>query len=126
MKTERLTLLVTPEEKAEMSERAETMGISVSELVRRAVRSYNPEFDSDAVRTLADELATAVRKTEKKVNGALAQLREFEAFFADPEACRAETRAVLEREELEWPFAVPVTPKSKRKTASKTSGAARV
>jgi len=107
MKTDRLTLLVTPEEKAEMTARADAMGISTSELVRRAVRSYDPEFDSDAVQTLADELATAVRKTEKKVNGALTQLRAFEAFFADPEARRAEARAALEGEEFEWPFAVP-------------------
>ncbi len=125
MKTERLTLLLTPEEKAEMAARADAMGISASELVRRAVRSYNPEFDTDAVQTLADELATAVRKTDKKVNAALAQLRTFEAFFADPEARRAEARAALERDELEWPFASPVAPKSRRKTSAKSSGAAR-
>ena len=126
MKTDRLTLLVTPEEKAEMTARADAMGISTSELVRRAVRSHNPEFDSDAVQTLADELAAVVKGTEKQINAALAQLRAFEAFFADPEARRAEARAALEREDFEWPFMVPAAPKSRRKTAQKATGAARV
>lgn len=126
MKTDRLTLLVTPDEKAEIGARADAMGISTSELVRRAVRSYDPELDTDAVQTLADELALVVKGTEKKVDAALAQLSRFEAFFADPDARRAEAQAALEREELEWPFEVPVAPKSRRKAAPKTTGAARV
>jgi hypothetical protein len=124
MKTDRLTLLVTPDEKAEMTARADAMGISASELARRAIRSYIPEFDTDGVQTLADELATVVEKTEKKVDAALAQLRAFEAFFADPEARGAEARAALEREGLEWPFAVPARSKPRRKSAPKTTGAA--
>lgn len=126
MKTDRLTLLVTPEDKVEMTARADAIGISTSELVRRAVRAYNPEVDTDAVQTLADELALVVKGTEKKVNAALARLRAFETFFADPDARRAEAREALEREELEWPFAVPTAPKSRRKSPAKTGGAARL
>ena len=125
MRNERINLLVSADEKAAIEAAVAALRISTSEMVRRAVKAYNPEFDSDAVQTLADELATVVKGTEKKVNAALTQLRAFEAFFADPKARRAEAQAALEREELEWPFPVPVAPKSRRKT-SKTTGTARV
>lgn len=47
MKTDRLTLLISPADKAAINARAETLGISVSELVRRAALDYDPE-EADA------------------------------------------------------------------------------
>ena len=43
MKTDRLTLLISPADKAAINGRAESLGISVSELVRQAALDYDPE-----------------------------------------------------------------------------------
>jgi uncharacterized protein (DUF1778 family) len=43
MKTERLVLLVTPDEKALINDRAARLGVSASEFVRRAVEAFDPE-----------------------------------------------------------------------------------
>jgi hypothetical protein len=43
MKTDRLTLLISPADKAAINARAEMLGISVSELVRQAALGYDPE-----------------------------------------------------------------------------------
>lgn len=43
MKTDRLTLLISPADKAAINARAESLGISVSELVRQAALDYDPD-----------------------------------------------------------------------------------
>ncbi len=42
MKTDRLTLMVSPSDKAAINARASALGISVSELVRKASLDYDP------------------------------------------------------------------------------------
>jgi hypothetical protein len=42
MKTDRLTLLISPADKAAIAARAEALGLSVSELVRQAALGYDP------------------------------------------------------------------------------------
>ena len=42
MKTDRLTLLISPADKAAINARAEALGVSVSELVRRAALNFDP------------------------------------------------------------------------------------
>ena len=43
MKTDRLTLLISPADKAAINARATSLGISVSELVRQAALGFDPE-----------------------------------------------------------------------------------
>jgi hypothetical protein len=43
MKTERMTLLISPNDKAAITARAERLGLSVSELVRTAALDYDPD-----------------------------------------------------------------------------------
>jgi hypothetical protein len=43
MKTDRLTLMVSPADKAAINARATSLGISVSELVRKAALGFDPE-----------------------------------------------------------------------------------
>jgi len=67
MKTERMVLLVTPEEKALIGERAALLGVSASEFVRRAVEIYDP---NDAVAlaeldTLLPELEAMAERLER-------------------------------------------------------------
>jgi len=52
MKTERLTLLISPDDKAALAARASSLDMSISELIRRAALEYDP---ADA--EIMDELA---------------------------------------------------------------------
>ena len=76
MKTERITILATPTFKAAISKRAQALRIPTSELVRRAVESYDPDHDEESLNLLVEELEQATKKTEKKLDEALAELTE--------------------------------------------------
>ena len=104
MKTDRLTLLVTPEEKAELAARARVLGISASELVRRAVRSYDPDDDRDELTSLAEELAGMAERMEKKLDATLAKVAAYEQALADKPGLKAAARAELEASGDVWPF----------------------
>ena len=43
MKTERMTLLIAPDDKAAITARADSLGMSVSELVRQAAIAFDPD-----------------------------------------------------------------------------------
>lgn len=108
MKTERINLLVTPEEKSLIDERARHAGLTTSELVRRAVGAYDAEAEAemDELRALADELAQAVDRTEAKLTATLAKIEQLREALADRETLRAAARAELEASGAVWPFAV--------------------
>lgn len=68
MKTERMTILVTAEQKAAINARAQSLGVSAGEMVRRAVETYGAgpseaTSESEAVlNALADELFAAAKE----------------------------------------------------------------
>lgn len=74
MKTERMTFVMTPEDKAEITRRAAELHIPASELIRRAVDRYEPgdEVDEKMLLRVAEELEAAAKATEKKLHEALA------------------------------------------------------
>lgn len=74
MLTQRLTILLTPQAKSNIEQRAKALGITSSELARRAVEAYDPARDEETLRRLADELAAVVDQTEASVDAALAEL----------------------------------------------------
>ena len=104
MKSERINLLVTPEEKAAIEARAAALEISTSEMVRRAVASYDPELDAPELQALADELRRVAEVTESRVDAALAELEGFEAALANKASLKRSVLAELEAEGLTWPF----------------------
>jgi hypothetical protein len=66
MKTERMTVLLTREQKAAILARASSLGMSTGEMVRRAVETYQPASsgaleDEVVLNALADELFTAAK-----------------------------------------------------------------
>lgn len=95
---------VTPEEKAAIEAQAAALNLSTSEMVRRAVASYDTEFDEAEFQALADELHAVAVATEKTLDAALAQLDALEFALADKEPLRREARAELEAEGVVWPF----------------------
>jgi hypothetical protein len=76
MKTERMAVLVTPEQKSAILARAESLGLSAGELVRRAVESYHPSSsrkageDEAVLNALADELLAAAKSARASLRDA--------------------------------------------------------
>ena len=78
MKTERVTFVMSPEDKAEITRRAEELHIPASELIRRAIHRYEPddEVDEQVLLGVARELESSAQQTERKLDEALAAVRE--------------------------------------------------
>jgi hypothetical protein len=86
VRSQRMTVLLTPEAKSVIEARARTLGITSSELARRAIEAYDPERDEHTVQVLAAELAAVVDQTEAKIDGALAELDGLRRYFAQIDA----------------------------------------
>ena len=90
MRTARLTVLLPPDRKVEIEQKAATMGISTGELVRRAVDDYNqltPEQEAElamlveqansaipAMAVSLDRMIETVRSTREHIQLTLASL----------------------------------------------------
>lgn len=92
MRWQRMTVLLTPEAKSLIEARARTLGITSSELARRAIEAYDPDRDEKTLQMLAAELANVVDQTEAKIDGALASLDSLRRYFAGIEAAAKNDR----------------------------------
>lgn len=74
MKTQRVTLLVSPEDKQRFKSLAEGRGLSVSEFVRQAVAAFNVSSigDTRELSALTRELRQAMPAMRKSVRDAVA------------------------------------------------------
>ena len=106
MKSERINLLVTPEEKAVIDKRARDAGLTTSEMIRRAALAYDPEVDGE-LRTLVDELAAVADRMEAKLDATLAKVAAYEEALEARDLRKKAARAELEASGLEWPFGLP-------------------
>ncbi len=92
MKTARLTVLMSPDEKAAVMARARALSLPTAELVRRAVRSYHPDEgstdDEETLVRLADALATTVARTEARVDAAIAEMDRMRTVLAESDRRR--------------------------------------
>lgn len=76
MKSERMVILVTPEQKAAIASSAKALKLSAGEIVRRAVESYRPDGDEALLGALAVELERSARETRKALRDTVRQLTE--------------------------------------------------
>ena len=106
-KTVRINLLVSPQEKAAIDSRAKRANVTTSELIRRAVVSYDPVHDIAEIQTLVDELVSDVSRMEEKLDATLAKVADYEELMADKAGLRAAARAGLEASGDVWPFELP-------------------
>lgn len=83
VKSERITVLSTPEFKKFISDEAEKEGISVSELVRKRCQAVPPSADEIALKELIDVASKATQRAskslEKGINDAESILKELRA-----------------------------------------------
>jgi len=84
MKSQRLTLLISPEDKRHFKSLAEDRGLTTSELVRQAVRAYGVSSidDSRELAALTAEMREALPSMRKSVRSANASVERALASIA--------------------------------------------
>lgn len=90
MKTERLTILVTPDQRRAIAAEAKRLNLSAGEMVRRALDSYRSGDDERILGALADELERSVKEARGAIREALAELGRTRAQLAG--SARAQRR----------------------------------
>jgi hypothetical protein len=107
MKSARINLLLSPEEKALVESRAHRAGLTTSELVRRAIMAFDPDVDMEELEVLARELALATDRMDRKLTETLEAVADMRGQLADTDRMKAEARADLEASGEVWPFDLP-------------------
>ena len=82
MKTERMTILVTPAQKQAIATQAKQLNVSAGEVVRRAVEGYRHNDEENVLNALADELDRAVKEARYALKDALGETRRTLEHFA--------------------------------------------
>ena len=107
MKTDRLTLLISPADKAAINARAEFLGVSVSELVRKAALDYEPELRDEKAQleALFGEIEVALSRIDGNLDAMVTEAddhrREMARLASD--AYREEVRhKVLGDPGIDW------------------------
>lgn len=107
MKTDRLTLLISPADKAAINARAELLGVSVSELVRRAALDYDPDeaVARQELEALLPQVAGAVGRmhaTFDRIEANSARHREEMAYLRSSEYREKLQREVWADPRIDW------------------------
>ena len=82
MKTERMTILVTPAQKQAIATQAKKLNVSAGEVVRRAVEGYRHNDEEIVLNALADELGRAIKEARHALKDALGETRRTLEHFA--------------------------------------------
>jgi hypothetical protein len=107
MKTERMTLLISPADKAAITARAEGLGLSVSELMRTAALDFDPEIDDKQAQleALLGEIEAALDRIDANIDmmGVEAKAHSAEMLrLASPEYREQVRREVLADPSINW------------------------
>ncbi len=87
MKTARLTILVTPEQKTAIAKRAKSLNISAGDLLRRAVETYKADDDHETVlNALADNLHRAAKEARRAMKDSLIEVQRSLDYFQEKRA----------------------------------------
>jgi hypothetical protein len=82
MKTERMMILVTPEQKKAINAKAKALQLSAGELIRRAVDTYTGDTDTALLNAIADELEAATARLSKSFDRTFAEIAKTKRYFA--------------------------------------------
>ncbi len=107
MKTDRLTLLISPADKAAINARASSLGISVSELVRKAALDYDPEMGTEQqkLEALLSELEAALDRIDTNIDAMQteAEIHRIEMQrMASPEYREQVRQDILADQSINW------------------------
>ena len=122
MKTDRLTLLISPADKAAINARAELLGISVSELVRQAALGFDPE-EAEAkaeLESILPEFKAAIERMDatfdRMLDKAATHEREMER-LRSPEYREQVRRDLEANPDIDWDWIAKVREGALRSTA---------
>lgn len=87
--TERISLLVTPAEKALFAKRAKASKLTVNEFVRRAAEVYDPGDDDEALIRLVAQVKKTTHEATTALDAALKACAKSNRRIADMEAAHA-------------------------------------
>jgi hypothetical protein len=76
MQTERVTILTSSDEKAQLFQRAKRLGVSSSEVVRRALRNQDNDTDDAELAALVAEANAAIPKIAASIERMTKRLDE--------------------------------------------------
>jgi hypothetical protein len=107
MKTDRLTLLISPADKAAINARAELLGVSVSELVRTAALDYEPELKDEKAQleALLGEIEFALGRIDDNLDAMIAGAethRQEMAYLASDEYREKVRQQILADPNIDW------------------------
>jgi len=69
--TERVPVLMTPNEKKQFVSKAKKFGISVGELMRRAATIYKPNDDDEILEAMISQMNQATENAERSIDDVL-------------------------------------------------------
>jgi len=69
--TERVPVLVTPQEKKQFASKAKKFGISVGEMMRKGAAIYNPNEDEKMLEAMINQMNQATENAERSIDDAL-------------------------------------------------------
>ena len=87
--TERIVVLVTPEQKAEISSRAKEAKLTVGELLRRAAAAYSMDEQDEALTGLVEQVRKSAAQASKALDDALRQVSASQRRIAAMEKAHA-------------------------------------
>jgi hypothetical protein len=70
--TERIPVLVTSAEKAQIAKMAKTAGLSMGEFLRRAAASFRPSEDEEMLERMIDQMNKTTTQASAAIDNALA------------------------------------------------------
>ena len=79
--TERVAVLMSPEDKGAIEAKALSMGVSVGELLHRGAAAYDPDVDTAQIATLLQALTASHTETLKALDDAERELAETRRYF---------------------------------------------
>ncbi len=84
--TERIPVLVTPDQKARIAKKAQAANLTVGEFVRRAAEAYQPDDNDDALERLIEQIKSTGAKASRALGASLAFVGESEKRIEQMEA----------------------------------------
>jgi hypothetical protein len=82
MRTERMTILVTPAQKAAITQRAKALQLSAVEVIRRAEENYRPSSGEEVILdALATDLRRSAGEARQSINEAFTELQTTLSYF---------------------------------------------
>ncbi len=90
--TERIPVLVTPDQKADITKKAKAANMTVGEFVRRAAEAYQPDDEDGALERLIEEIEKTGTKASKALDASLAFVAESEKRIEQMEAAHPRKR----------------------------------